>query len=250
MGLKESGLRGSLRNVSVGIDAIPDNQDYWWPIDEGEGETITDAKNDVVADFVGSPTWESADVFGGQQIILDGETDGWETGSINNLSGTEFNISRWIELSEIIEGDRQPLFALGDGIQGNYDLSGDGICVYIHDDNRIYANLQDDGSIANEAGASFDASGLDNELLFASVNADTENDILDFYLYDKDTQIAKEEDANSDGRAFGELSEPNFISEHETGAWEAIPDRKDIAAGIAESRLTESQIEDIWQSTA
>ena len=24
MGLKESGLRGSLRNVSVGIDAIPD----------------------------------------------------------------------------------------------------------------------------------------------------------------------------------------------------------------------------------
>ena len=28
MGLKESGLRGSLRNVSVGIDAIPDNDIY------------------------------------------------------------------------------------------------------------------------------------------------------------------------------------------------------------------------------
>ena len=30
MGLKESGLRGSLRNVSVDIDAIPDSAIYWW----------------------------------------------------------------------------------------------------------------------------------------------------------------------------------------------------------------------------
>ena len=30
MGLKESGLRGSLRNVSVGIDAIPDSVVYQW----------------------------------------------------------------------------------------------------------------------------------------------------------------------------------------------------------------------------
>ena len=34
MGLKESGLRGSLRNVSVGIDAIPDD----WLYDRGAGE--------------------------------------------------------------------------------------------------------------------------------------------------------------------------------------------------------------------
>ena len=41
MGLKESGLRGSLRNVSVGIDAIPDTS-VSRPDDEdvGEGETV------------------------------------------------------------------------------------------------------------------------------------------------------------------------------------------------------------------
>ena len=46
MGLKESGLRGSLRNVSVGIDAIPDSGNLHahydaQQIDETDGETIT-----------------------------------------------------------------------------------------------------------------------------------------------------------------------------------------------------------------
>ena len=47
MGLKESGLRGSLRNVSVGIDAIPDRGAYL--DDFANGPTI-DTTNDVITD--------------------------------------------------------------------------------------------------------------------------------------------------------------------------------------------------------
>ena len=52
MGLKESGLRGSLRNVSVGIDAIPDPEDWQsydigvfpedYTDDLGEGSIVSD----------------------------------------------------------------------------------------------------------------------------------------------------------------------------------------------------------------
>ena len=43
MGLKESGLRGSLRNVSVGIVAIPDSE-VSRPQDNGTGTDITDKR--------------------------------------------------------------------------------------------------------------------------------------------------------------------------------------------------------------
>ena len=58
MGLKESGLRGSLRNVSVGIDAIPDSGDYQWYVDEAEGTTINPEIGDVTWSIEGG-SWES-----------------------------------------------------------------------------------------------------------------------------------------------------------------------------------------------
>ena len=50
MGLKESGLRGSLRNVSVGIDAIPDSEElyahYDWSQEDGSMPIIDLSDND------------------------------------------------------------------------------------------------------------------------------------------------------------------------------------------------------------
>ena len=62
MGLKESGLRGSLRNVSVGIDAIPDSEllQAYWPINEGSGDTVADQEGDNDGTRVGAD-WVSAD---------------------------------------------------------------------------------------------------------------------------------------------------------------------------------------------
>ena len=51
MGLKESGLRGSLRNVSVGIVAIPDTSMFQSPIYQWTGAAIDDADGTSPVDW-------------------------------------------------------------------------------------------------------------------------------------------------------------------------------------------------------
>ena len=75
MGLKEPGLRGSLRNVSVGIDAIPDEAVLYIPMDEGSGTTAADSVGSNDADIQG-PTWTSdSDLEGGFGLEYDSATD-------------------------------------------------------------------------------------------------------------------------------------------------------------------------------
>ena len=72
MGLKESGLRGSLRNVSVGIRAIPDS-DLYYTIDEGEGDIVNDQIGDNNGVSTGSLVWvEDASVGHEFYVELDG----------------------------------------------------------------------------------------------------------------------------------------------------------------------------------
>ena len=87
MGLKESGLRGSLRNVSVGIDAIPDTLGNRWSASEQEvsdGESV-DPFADSVGEFdltaVASPTLAVDSVNGSTAVALDGSNDGYDYGS-------------------------------------------------------------------------------------------------------------------------------------------------------------------------
>ena len=47
MGLKEPGLRGSLRNVSVEIGAIPDSAILHWPVQEGSGSTVAEVLGEI-----------------------------------------------------------------------------------------------------------------------------------------------------------------------------------------------------------
>ena len=68
MGLKESGLRGSLRNVSVGIDAIPDSGgENQWNWTAGDGTVVVDVNGESDANF-NSLSWGTGqgagDVFG------------------------------------------------------------------------------------------------------------------------------------------------------------------------------------------
>ena len=84
MGLKESGLRGSLRNVSVGIDAIPDSaihqylvNDFTtsnWPDSVGTSdiETISGLTEDSTAfDSVGGVSGDGIDDFGESDTMGD-----------------------------------------------------------------------------------------------------------------------------------------------------------------------------------
>ena len=91
MGLKESGLRGSLRNVSVGIDAIPDSAQHRYfasEVPEGDGETVEswdDLIGSVDLQSVGNPTISSNAVNDVDAINLDGE-DAYDY--IDNLDET------------------------------------------------------------------------------------------------------------------------------------------------------------------
>ena len=81
MGLKESGLRGSLRNVSVGIDAIPDSEDLHAHYDFSEYsssqtsnfEDLSGNGHDLVN---GSITDVTASINGVQAGNFDGDDDG------------------------------------------------------------------------------------------------------------------------------------------------------------------------------
>ena len=65
MGLKESGLRGSLRNVSVGIDAIPDSAVFHQPWTEGSGTTAEDVIGSNDGTITTTDQWVSNSSFEG-----------------------------------------------------------------------------------------------------------------------------------------------------------------------------------------
>ena len=96
MGLKESGLRGSLRNVSVGIDAIPDVIDYRWPADEGSGQTVAASVGDVdiSLDF---DRWVGGNQYNGGQAVNTESGDTFVTESRIQLTGTEFTAAVWTD---------------------------------------------------------------------------------------------------------------------------------------------------------
>ena len=87
MGLKESGLRGSLRNVSVGIDAIPDSGDLHIrysakEIDASEDDTIT-TFDELVADenMDGEGTFRETGINGHPAVEVDNADQGSGSGN-------------------------------------------------------------------------------------------------------------------------------------------------------------------------
>ena len=75
MGLKESGLRGSLRNVSVGIDAIPDSVDNHWPIGETDTETLSDNVGNIDLNVIGGSLVSDSNSAEDHHYDLDGVDD-------------------------------------------------------------------------------------------------------------------------------------------------------------------------------
>ena len=118
MGLKESGLRGSLRNVSVGIDAIPDSVVYQSIIGEqeqSEGETIDTLVDQVSAENLsanGSPTYREDGINGNPAAELDGSNDEWTTSDWGLSISRPYSITTVIDVNEsvseqlILRGDK------------------------------------------------------------------------------------------------------------------------------------------------
>ena len=105
MGLKESGLRGSLRNVSVGIDAIPDSDMLHAHYDATElnfsdGDTVStfedQTDNDHELTASGGPTYISDGINGNPSVFYDGVDDkhiidSWENQPTPNHVFVVFN---------------------------------------------------------------------------------------------------------------------------------------------------------------
>ena len=78
MGLKESGLRGSLRNVSVGIGAIPDSEVSRWNMvvqDGGTGDDFVEDEvgdNDLIVEESGFSTVTGSEYVDGEAIDFSG----------------------------------------------------------------------------------------------------------------------------------------------------------------------------------
>ena len=103
MGLKESGLRGSLRNVSVGIDAIlDDGLLYRWPADDGSGEIISDEFEniDLIRDD-GDDSWASGSQYNGDVAADLNPGSPVESASETELVGSEVTVTYWVDNAEI-----------------------------------------------------------------------------------------------------------------------------------------------------
>ena len=91
MGLKEPGLRGSLRNVSVGIDAIPDSVETQYEYeDDSDSAVAIDSIGSNDADING-PTYDSDAARGSFALLHDGEGDFTVSQSTINLASAGTN---------------------------------------------------------------------------------------------------------------------------------------------------------------
>ena len=202
MGLKESGLRGSLRNVSVGIDAIPDSDvfDITFPMDEGSGDEFFDTFQDERATFDGA-SWESGNVRGDFFIAFDEDTA--ETD--NKLDPTQDDgagFGTWFVLN-----------STGGMITSLYDYN-DGTGIELsNDSSEIYVRFREEES-GGTIGVSPSGGVETGQLYFASVSYHEVNEDVAVYLWEHDTGDASDDFVGSDS-----TSDDRVVEVEETLEW-------------------------------
>ena len=180
MGLKESGLRGSLRNVSVGIDAIPDVLDNHFRFDEGSGTALNDDVGDLTATS-DVDNWESAANFVGGLCISYSGDEGWITDERIGVHTQEYTVIQWID-STSFDDDSERIIAVGDD-----NTSGD------------ITGLRSDGSggleVAGQIAGSFESTGTlvdnipNNEQYMVVLRVD--GSAHEIILYDTDEEFGR-----------------------------------------------------------
>ena len=241
MGLKEPGLRGSLRNVSVGIGAIPDNV-----VDNFEDGNADPAgvyeSEDTIADFYSGDTSGYARtttevIEGGNALEYTGDVNGGFIASEPNNG-----LNRYPAKGEIISGllrdtstDHVPQFIIGAEVSEG-DVSGYGIQIR-PDESRLriarYVDSSEDAVLAETTSASLnfdewydcevewhDGSGSesDNEIVFTvyEIDEDTlerENEVASISANDS----TFEDNSGVGFRAIRETSETLFDFVRVTG---------------------------------
>ena len=103
MGLKQSGLRASLRNVSTGVPPIPDSAVHQFKFDEGGGTTANDSIGNLSGTIDGA-NWVSNDFEGG--FALDFDESDYVDISEQFVPEPKFSVAFTIEISSITDDGR------------------------------------------------------------------------------------------------------------------------------------------------
>ena len=179
MGLKESGLRGSLRSVSTGVSTIPDSGMFQDPIYQWTGPAVE--VNDGTSPFdwpeslaelpdataVGGPTFRD-DVSGLSASEYDGVDDGHTTSDLDSQAPTG-------DTGVSIATTVRPRSSSGTQLIAYYgDDAGDGENFYVRVESGEYAVVTSDlgvvtgGSVTTDTwetvGATYDPSGPEHRL--------------------------------------------------------------------------------------
>ena len=228
MGLKESGLRGSLRNVSVGIGAIPDAEGlHEWLMDEGEGTTAADrvGAGDLSLSDV---EWGTGTGVGDTYLDFDGSGD-------NMAKAEQSDLSDW--------GDGGTMI-----VQFEANDTGEEAVIWNHqsNDDRFYCWLRfDENSIQFGLANDF----IETNIEAAALDFDGWNGIAvvwdegdwNAYLYHFDDEEIVESDSGTYSGSVGLNTDLTFGTD-ESG-------RTDFTGGIDFPRLlddpkTESGVKD------
>ena len=148
MGLKESGLRGSLRNVSVGIDAIPDSTFdqtlHQWYFDEGENQSFADAVGDASGSLNFDRWDESGDWVGGFAPDFSDDDDEGIVDSDQENTGDTGLLVTTVYFNQFNTAGNNYIWSHG-------DTSGDNRLRLTHtDDNKATVHLAADATIESD----------------------------------------------------------------------------------------------------
>ena len=189
MGLKEPGLRGSLRNVSVSIDAIPDNVvDNFEDAPEGvyeDGEDISDYYSGGTSDWSRTTT----DAIEGELSLRSDADDRFALA----VSEPENGLNRYPEAEDTVlffirdTNNINPNFMFNAEINAG-DVSG--YAAQLDTDNFIRIERFDDGSPTTLDDATIDESSTDwfwGEVDIPPTEGESEGDI-EFRIYQLDEE--------------------------------------------------------------
>ena len=227
MGLKEPGLRGSLRNVSVGIDAIPDSVEYQyvaenfaspWPDEVGDA--------DMSVNGLGSSTFSNGEnSVNGDGSSDDGTADGPQTLSENQ----SFGIGITAEYSSVSSGDA--IIAVSHGFDPvltvRIDSSDGEIRFRVSDDNGNRLRIITDNGFADG----------NPHLIVLNKTGDSASD-MDIYVDNMETaeSVTVDDDDNFDHTNVTMTADMGFWNRNDGGTLQS--DNIAMDAGIFEFKTT------------
>ena len=188
MGLKESGLRGSLRNVSVGIDAIPDSEHKYlfenfsesiWEDSRGDNDiTVNGLSEDSDAfNGVGGVTGDGSDDFGESNAPNINPTEPWAVAF--SLNTTDFGDMGVLEQT----ADGWKGLVIGTAETGN--TSPGKLSLWMPD--GVDSTSDDPIEVETESDIT---DGNDYQVIMQNTNTNPNSEDIEIYLNDAENEVS------------------------------------------------------------